>query len=72
MRSSVDVFFDDLKVEHVRGPVVQMQDYYPFGLTFNEFRKENSTLNSYQYNGKEFQDELGLDWLDYGRENVHV
>ena len=41
-------------------------NYYPFGLTFNSYNRENSTPNLYQYNGKEKQDELGLDWLDYG------
>ena len=40
--------------------------YYPFGLTFNSYQRENSTPNQYLYNGKEKQDELGLDWLDYG------
>ncbi len=29
--NSVDVFFDDFRVEHVKGPVVRMEDYYPFG-----------------------------------------
>ncbi len=62
----VDVFFDDFKVEHVKSPVVQMDDYYPFGLTFNSYSRENSTPNMYQYNGKEKQDELDLGWLDYG------
>jgi RHS repeat-associated protein len=41
-------------------------NYYPFGLTFNSYSRENSVANQYQYNGKEKQDELGLDWLDYG------
>jgi RHS repeat-associated protein len=44
-----------------------MDDYYPFGLTFNSYSRENSTPNLYQYNGKEKQDELGLDWFDYGK-----
>jgi RHS repeat-associated protein len=61
-----DVFFDDLKVEHVKSPIVQQDDYYPFGLAFNSYQRENSTLNSYQYNGKELQNELDLGWLDYG------
>lgn len=43
-----------------------MDDYYPFGLTFNSYQRENSVANQYLYNGKEKQDELGLDWLDYG------
>jgi RHS repeat-associated protein len=57
---------DDFKVEHKKSPVVQMDDYYPFGLTFNSYRRENSLTNQYQYNGKEIQDELDLGLLDYG------
>jgi RHS repeat-associated protein len=45
--------------------MVQVDDYYPFGLTFNEYQRENAQ-NQYQYNGKEKQTELGLDWYDYG------
>jgi RHS repeat-associated protein len=41
-------------------------DYYPFGLTFNSYSRENSTEQKYKYNGKEEQDELGLNWLDFG------
>jgi RHS repeat-associated protein len=40
-------------------------NYYPFGLTFNSYQRENSVANQYLYNGKEKQDELGLEWLDY-------
>jgi RHS repeat-associated protein len=43
-----------------------MEDYYPFGLTFNSYHRENSDVNLFQYNGKEEQDELDLGWLDYG------
>jgi len=60
----VDVVFDDFRVEYVKNAVIQMDDYYPFGLTFNSYQRENSILNKYQYNGKEKQDEL--EWLDYG------
>lgn len=45
---------------------LQVDNYYPFGLTFNSYSRENTVPNMYQYNGKEKQDELGLDWLDYG------
>ena len=62
----VEVFFDDFKVEHIKSPVVQVDDYYPFGLQFNSYSRENSTPNQYLYNGKELQDELSLGWLDYG------
>lgn len=62
----VEVYFDDFKVTHtIKTPVVQTDDYYPFGLTLNSFQRENSVANNYLYNGKEKQDELNLDWLDY-------
>ena len=62
----VEVYFDDFKVEQAKSSVVQMDDYYPFGLTFNSYSRENRVPNMYQYNGKENQDELNLRWLDYG------
>jgi RHS repeat-associated protein len=45
---------------------VQSEEYYPFGLSFNSYQRENNIVNQYKYNGKEEQDELGLGWLDYG------
>jgi RHS repeat-associated protein len=62
----VDVYFDDFKVTQVKSPVLQMDDYYPFGLAFNSFSRENSVKQDFKYNGKELQDELNLGWLDYG------
>jgi RHS repeat-associated protein len=35
-------------------------------LTFNEYQKESGVANLFQYNGKEKQDELDLNWMDYG------
>lgn len=61
-----EVYFDDLAIKHVKGVAIQQNDYYPFGLTFNSYSRENSLPNYYQYNGKELQDELNLGWLDYG------
>ena len=61
-----DIYFDDLAITHEKSRVIQNDDYYPFGLTFNSSRRENSVTNAYQYNGKEMQDELGLGMLDYG------
>jgi RHS repeat-associated protein len=62
----VEVYFDDFRVRHRKGPIVSSQDYYPFGLTFNSYQRENSIQQPYQYNGKEIQDELNLQWMDYG------
>lgn len=41
-------------------------NYYPFGLTFNSYQRVTAKQNDYLYNGKELQDELGLNWIDYG------
>jgi YD repeat-containing protein len=64
----VEVYFDDFKVTHTKSPVVQSDDYYPFGLSISglSYQRENSSAQDYKYNGKELQDELGLGWLDYG------
>jgi RHS repeat-associated protein len=45
--------------------LTQSTDYYPFGLKFGS-QYSNITGNKYLYNGKEVQNELGLDWYDYG------
>lgn len=62
----MDVYFDDLKIRHAKSPVIQMDDYYPFGLTFNSYWRENGLSQQYLYNGKELQDELEINWSDYG------
>ena len=48
-------------------------DYYPFGMeiqrggTFNPTPPAGNLLNNrYLYNSKEFQDDFGLNWYDYG------
>ena len=53
--------------------VKQVNSYYPFGLNIKGLTTSNNMPatkayqpNEYLYNGKMFQDELGLDWLDYG------
>jgi RHS repeat-associated protein len=57
----VDVYFDDFKVTQVKSPVVQMDDYYPFGLAFNSCQRENAVPNKHLYNnGSEKQDVLEL------------
>lgn len=60
--TNVEVYFDDFRVEHIKSPVVQVDDYYPYGLPYNSSRRENSSENSYLYNdGSERQDELAID-----------
>lgn len=39
-----------------------MRDYYPFGLTFNSYRRENSVENKIKFQGQEHIDDLNLGW----------
>lgn len=50
-----------------QGGVIQKDDYYPFGLTFNSY--VNGLKNQYTYNSKEFNEENGLNWHDYQARN---
>jgi RHS repeat-associated protein len=61
-----EVYFDDFKVTQNNSPVVQQEDFYPFGLTFNSYTRENAVPQNYLYNGKELQKDLDLNWEDYG------
>ena len=59
----LEVFFDDFTVELAHSAIVQVDNYYPFGLTFNGYRRENSMMNRFLYNGgSEWQDSFGLNW----------
>ncbi|MCO6164495.1 RHS repeat-associated core domain-containing protein, partial [Flavobacterium sp. NRK F7] len=47
--------------------IVEENEYYPFGLKHNTYPSSNAY--QYKYNGKELQDELGLNFYDYGARN---
>lgn len=49
--------------------IVEETHYYPFGLKHVGYLTLPITDNKYKYNGKELQDELGLNFYDYGARN---
>jgi RHS repeat-associated protein len=52
--------------------IIEENNYYPFGLKHNGYNPTATSTNvalKYKYNGKELQDELGLNWYDYQARN---
>jgi RHS repeat-associated protein len=60
--SPVEVYFDDFEVEQVKSAVIKTDDYYPFGLTFNSYQRENSVEQQWKFQGQEHLSDLGLNW----------
>lgn len=53
-------------------PNLQIQEehnYYPFGLTHQGYNNTPVTTHPYRFNGKEINEELDLDWYDFGARN---
>jgi RHS repeat-associated protein len=64
----MNVYFDDVVVNHKSGPVLEVTNYRAFGTEIATLSAKafNKLENKYKYNGKELQSELDLSWYDYG------
>jgi len=65
----------NVRVSYAKNPTTQVLEiidethYYPFGLKHNGYVSIPEGSNKFKYNGKELQDELGLNMYDYGARN---
>lgn len=59
-------WFDDMGVSQTQPMLVQENHYDPWGLNLVGIEKQGTPDHKFQYNGKEKQTELGLNWMDYG------
>ena len=67
------VWFDDVNLRKINtvNEIVEENNYYPFGLrhpygNFTPLNNANVNAQKYKYNGKELQEELGLNMYDMG------
>lgn len=58
------VYFDDLTIAVTESPVVQVNNYYPYGLTALEWVRDGEVDNNFLFQGKEYNDSTG--WHNFG------
>ncbi|MBK9958036.1 MAG: hypothetical protein IPP11_05505 [Chitinophagaceae bacterium] len=67
---NIEVFFDNLQLTHTRGPLLETNEYYPFGLlmkniSYRSQREAGFAENKYKYNaGTELNEELDVQYYE--------
>jgi RHS repeat-associated protein len=56
---------DDAKIDEYK-EIIQINNYYAFGLNMEGNWNGKDGANKYQYSGKELNDDFGLGWSDHG------
>ncbi|WP_460585113.1 DUF6443 domain-containing protein [Hymenobacter arcticus] len=64
--SGTAAYFDDLALGTVAATPYQENHYDPFGLNLVGIEQADVPNSAFQYNGKEKQEDFGLNWTDYG------
>ena len=62
---NIPVYFDNLQVSHVRGKLLETNEYYPYGLQMKNisYRSATTMVNRYKNNGgNEYEDEGELNY----------
>ncbi|MDH5379949.1 MAG: hypothetical protein OEW75_03805, partial [Cyclobacteriaceae bacterium] len=61
------VYFDDLDVKHTKNSkIMQQDDYYPFGLSFNSWKRSGSLKNKLNtFQDQELIEDLDLGWVQF-------
>ncbi|HLF62254.1 MAG TPA: RHS repeat-associated core domain-containing protein [Saprospiraceae bacterium] len=58
---------DIVKNDTEKSELIGSYHYYPFGMTMEgKWTEQQGEAYEYQYNSKEFESDLGLNWYDYG------
>jgi len=62
-----NVYFDLLHIRFTRGKLKEENHYYPFGLPMGDISgtADGFRQNRQRYQGNEYLQELGLDWMDF-------
>ena len=60
-----EVYFDDLLITVEENKIIQTDDYYPFGLSYNSWQRTTAKENRFKFQGQELINDLNLEWNQY-------